>query len=164
MVNSRETMKWSDLYKRDVNILSEGRVAGIVDDFYLKEGTNAIYALKVHTRIEGDFALPASAIEAIEPEAVTVKSAEMLTKALPPLPLGSTLISCKVVGEKGEELGTVNEIWLGIVPPVALRVAAFEMASNSARSHHNKGFTANAIVRYEDGLIVIQEQIAHHLR
>lgn len=172
MANNGETIKWSKLHGMDVQILSEGKSAGVIEDFYVKvktegpalESTASIYALKVRTRVEGARVLPASAIETIGPNAVIVKNAEMLARELPPLPLGSSLLARKVAGENGHALGTISEIWLGTVPPSALRIAAFELANNTGRSHRrSRGFTANAVMRYEDEKIVVQEQIARHL-
>lgn len=171
MANNGETIKWSALRGMNVQILSEGRSAGVIEDFYIKvktygqaiENTASIYALKVRTRVEGALALPASAIETIGPDAVIVKNTEMLARELPPLPPGSGLIGRKVVGENGRELGTISEIWLGIVPPSALRIAGFELANHDKRSQRRRGFTANSVVRYEEDGIVVQEQIARHL-
>jgi|GEM_PF-999236 len=171
MANNGETIKWSDLLGMNVQILSEGRSAGVIEDFYVKvkaygsaiENTASIYALKVRTRVEGVRALPGSAIEAIGPDGVIVKNAETLARELPPLPLGSRLIARKVVGENGHALGKISEIWLGIVPPSALRIAGFELDNHTGRSHRRRGFTANSVLRYEDDVIVVQEQIARHL-
>ncbi len=171
MANNGGTIKWSDLRGMNVQILSEGRSAGIIEDFYIKvktygqtiEDTASVYALKVRTRVEGARSLPASAIETIGPDAVIVKNAEMLARELPPLPLGSSLIARKVVGENGRALGTISEVKLGIVPPSALRIAVFELANHDKRSRRHRGFTANSVTRYEDDVIVVQEQIARHL-
>lgn len=171
MANNGETIKWSALRGMNVQILAEGRSAGIVEDFYIKvktygqaiENTATVYALKVRTRIEGDRVLPGSAIETIGPDAVIVKNAETLARELPPLPLGSSLMGRKVQGENGRILGTISEIWLGIVPPSALRIAGFELENHTGRAHRHRGFTANSVLRYEDDVIVVQEQIARHL-
>src|SRR5216684_2774073 len=69
---------WLDLRGLPVTLPSEGRWAGIVDDFYYKEGTNAVYALRVKTGFLGFKALAASAISTIDLGAVTIANEQML--------------------------------------------------------------------------------------
>ena len=97
---------WFDLRGLPVNIPSEGRSVGTVDDFYYKVGTNAIYALRVKTGLSGFKALAASAISTIEQNAVTIASQEMLIDEsnggdLTDLPLGNNfgLINFAYVGQ-----------------------------------------------------------------
>src|SRR5258708_9557900 len=83
---------WLDLRGLPVTLPSEGRRAGIVDDFYYKEGTNAVYALRVKTGFLGFKALAASAIRTIALLAVTIANEQMLIDesncgAFTPMPL-----------------------------------------------------------------------------
>src|SRR5260370_41328729 len=57
---------WLDLRGLPVTIPSEGRRAGIVDDFYYKEHTTAINALRVKPGFLGFKAMAASAIRTID--------------------------------------------------------------------------------------------------
>src|SRR5215470_17424108 len=121
---------WLDLRGLPVIIPREGRRVGIVDDFYYKEGTNAVYALRVKSGFLGFKVLATSAISTIELRAVTVASEQMLIDEsnsgdLTQLPLGSNLLAYKVLSESGAFLGTVGNILLATYPPVALHIAAF---------------------------------------
>ncbi len=106
---------WLDLRGLAVTIPGEGRSVGKVDDFYYKEDTNAVYALRVKQRIYGFKALATSAISTIGPDAVTVANEQMLIDEsndgeLSQLPLGNNLLSYKVLSESGTLLGTVGNI------------------------------------------------------
>jgi sporulation protein YlmC with PRC-barrel domain len=162
MSNNVTVRKWSDISNLEVVIPSEGRSVGKVVDFYLKDDDNAVYALCIHTRLLGDFALPVTGIKSIDEQSVTIPSEQMLTKALPPLTRGQDLPGRNVVDEEGKSLGVVGEVWLATDTPVALRVVAFERAADN--HHYVRKFTADEVVRYEDDSIVIYDKAARRLQ
>jgi sporulation protein YlmC with PRC-barrel domain len=165
MANDNSMKKWSELCGLAVYVPKEGKSLGVIEDFFFKEGTNSVYALLVRTHVLGDYVLPVSAIKTIEPERVTIDNENLLIKAHPPLSRIGNLRGHKVMGESGTKVGTVGEIWLGINPPTALRVAAIELASPSEQHvHHPKAFTADAVAMYNADTIVIHDQVARKLR
>jgi hypothetical protein len=152
---------WFDLRGLPVNIPSEGRNAGLVEDFYYKAGTNAIYALRIQTGLSGFKALAASAISTIDQNAVTIASQEMLIDEsnggdLTELPLGNNLSGYTVLSESGRYLGTIEGIQLAIYPPVALRIAAFQLASG-------KTFSAEEVTNYGRNELYILDKAAKRL-
>ena len=152
---------WFDLRGLPVNIPSEGRSIGTVEDFYYKVGTNAIYALRIKTGLSGFRALAASAISTIEQNAVTIASEEMLIDEsnggdLTELPLGNNLLAYNVLSESGTSLGTIESILLATYPPVALRIAAFQLAGG-------KTFSAKEVTDYGRGEIYILDKVAKRL-
>jgi uncharacterized protein YrrD len=155
------TRSWFELRGLPVTIPGEGRRVGIVDDFYYKDGTNAIYALRVKTGLSGFKALSASAISTIMQNAVTVASEQMLIDEsnggdLTEFPLGSNLLSYNVLSENGTSLGTVGNILLATNPPVALRIAAFQIAGG-------KTFSAQEVTSYGKSEIYILDKVARRL-
>jgi len=163
MENHKTMRKWSELHELKVVVPSEGKIVGNVTDFLFKAGTNAVYALRVHTRVNGDYTLPVTGIKSIENDRINILNAQMLTKAVPGFAQGHSLIARKVVSEKGNEIGTVKDVLLGIEPIVAMRVAGIEV-SNGSFKHHNQGFAADAVTRYEDGTIFVDEKLARKLK
>jgi len=152
---------WFELNGLPVTIPGEGRSVGTVDDFYYKDGTNAIYALRVKTGLSGFKALASSAISTIARDAVTVASEQMLIDEsnggdLTELPLGSNLFSYRVLSESGTSLGTVGNILLATNPPVALRIAAFQLAGG-------KTFSAKEVTGYGKGEVYILDKVAKRL-
>ncbi len=152
---------WFDLRGLPVTIPSEGRSVGIVDDFYYDAGSNAIYALRVKSGLSGFKALAASAISTIAQNAVTVASEEMLIDEsnggdLTDLPLGNNLLSYKALSESGNSLGTIENILLATNPPVALRIAAFQLAGG-------KIFSAEEVTSYGRGELFILDKVAKRL-
>jgi uncharacterized protein YrrD len=152
---------WFDLRGLPVNIPSEGRSAGIVDDFYYKAGTNAIYALRIKTSLSGYMALAASAISTIDKNAVTIANPEMLIDEsnggdLTELPLGNNLLGYDVLSESGNSLGSIKSILLATYPPVALRIAAFQLASG-------KTFSAEEVTDYGRSELYILDKVAKRL-
>jgi len=121
MENNKTVRKWSELHELKVVVPSEGKIVGNVTDFLFKEGTNAVYALRVHTRVNGDYTLPVTGIKSIEDDRITIINAQMLTKAMPSFAQGHSLIARKVVSEKGSEIGTVKDVLLGVKPIVVLQ-------------------------------------------
>jgi uncharacterized protein YrrD len=159
--NYNSIRNWFDLRGLPVTIPGEGRSLGTVDDFYYKAGTNAIYALRVKTGLSGFKALAASAISTIVRNAVTVASEEMLIDEsnggdLTDLPLGNNLLSSEVLSESGTSLGTVGNILLATNPPVALRIAAFQLVGG-------KTFSAQEVTDYGKSEIYILDKVARRL-
>ncbi|GCE18922.1 PRC-barrel domain-containing protein [Dictyobacter kobayashii] len=162
MDNNQAIRKWSELYKLDVVVPGEGKALGKVEDFFFKEGSNAIYALCVRTRLHGDLSLPVTGIVAIEKDKVTIRNAQMLARALPPLARGQQLLSRKVVGTKDKELGTVKDVVLSVEPPITTRIVGYEMLRGSSSTT----FGSDVISHYndEDNSIRIYDQSAKSLR
>jgi sporulation protein YlmC with PRC-barrel domain len=164
MQNARATRRWSELHQLNVVDPNEGKILGQVEDFFVQEGTNAIYALSIHTRLYGNLTLPVTGIKAIERDRVTVKNAQMLLKAVPPFLHGHSLVSRKVVGEKGKSVGSVRDLILGVEPPSTMRIAGFEVA-NGASDRHKQLFTADSLARYDDKheALIVDDKAARHL-
>jgi sporulation protein YlmC with PRC-barrel domain len=162
MQSNQTTHKWSDIYKMDVVVPEMGKSLGKVEDFYFQEGTNAIYALSVRTRLHGDLSLPVTGIVAIEKDRVTIRNQQMLTKAIPPFTRGQKLLTRKVLGENGTTVGDVKDLLLGIDPPFTMWVIGFEIIRGSKGST----FSADGIARYDDeaNTLVIHDQVAKKLR
>ncbi|GHO86715.1 hypothetical protein [Dictyobacter formicarum] len=162
MENNQAIRKWSEMYKLDVFVPGEGKSLGKVEDFFFKEGSNAVYALCVSTRLHGDMSLPVTGIVAIEKDRVAIRNAQMLARALPPLGRGQQLLSRKVVGVKDRELGTVKDVVLAINPPVTMRVAGFEMLRGSSLL----SFSSEVVSHYndDDNSIRVYDQSAKSLR
>jgi uncharacterized protein YrrD len=159
MPNQKNVRKWSELRGLKVAILSQGKNAGIVEDFYFQLGTNSIYALGVRTPLAGIKALPANAIKDIVGDAVIIDSERMLTTRIPPFPLGSSLLQATVKGENEKEAGTITEILIGTVPVNALRVVGYEVTDNaSRRSNRHKVLGADAVLHYDESLMVVDNQ------
>src|SRR5215469_3560708 len=165
MPNARTTRKWSELYHLDVVDPKQGKILGQVEDFFVQEGTNAIYALSVHTRLYGNLTLPVTGIKAVEDKRVTVKNEQMLAKAVPPFLHGHSLVSRKVVSEKGNAVGSVKDLILGVERPSAMYIAGFEIADGASDAHKH-AFTADSVVRYDDehDALIINDKVAQRLR
>src|SRR5947209_2892199 len=116
MENGQATRKWSDIYKMDVTVPELGKSLGKIEDFFFKEGTNAIYAFSVRTRLHGDLTLPVTGIVAVEKDRVTIRNPQMLAKAVPPFTRGKQLPGRKVFGESGSEVGNVKDLLIGVDP------------------------------------------------
>ncbi|HZT99061.1 MAG TPA: PRC-barrel domain-containing protein [Ktedonobacteraceae bacterium] len=160
MSNNEIVRKWSEIRGRTVMLPSEGRAVGTVVDFYFKPETNYVDAFCVRTRLHGDLALPATGISSISKDAITIPNAQVLLKALPPFPKGENLLSHKVTGERGADLGTVGDVLIGFRPPV-LWIAGFEVTKGR---HSNKVLDADDVMEYREDGLVIQEQAARSLR
>ena len=160
-MNNNETIrKWSELRGMTVTLPGEGRTAGTVVDFYFKPETNYIDALCIRTRLLGDFALPATGISSIGKDTIIIPNAEVLLRALPPFPKGETLLSRKVNGERGADLGMVGDVLIGFRPPV-LWIAGFELTKGRGSI---KVLDADDVIDYQEETLVVQEQAARSLR
>lgn len=165
MPNAKTTRRWSELHHLNVVDPKQGTILGQVEDFFVQEGTNAIYALSIHTRLYGNLTLPVTGIKAVEGKRVTVKNAQMLAKAVPPFLPGHSLVSRKVVGENGNTVGSVHDLILGVEPPSIMRIAGFEVA-NGASNQRKHVVTADSLRRYDDGhdALIVDDEIAKRLR
>lgn len=157
--------KWSELRGIAVTIPGEGRKVGVVEDFFFKAGTNEVDSLLIHRGLQGHFSLPARGIRAIEMTAVTLPHEQVLLRVIPILPSGNGLLTYKVVGESGTEVGSVEEVWLAINPPLALRIAALELASPAGkRAGHPRRVGGDEVLHYRNDTVVIDDQDARRLR
>lgn len=154
---------WSELRGLPVVIPGQGRSAGTVTDFYYKLETNSIYALRVRSSTFGDGAriLSASAIRSIERDAVTIASDVMLIPEansghLVELPTGSSLLSRVVKNEDGDEVGKVSGVLVATDPPIALRIAAYQLENGGQ-------FSANEVTEYGGNVIYILNKAASRL-
>jgi len=152
---------WFDLRGLPVNIPSEGRSVGTVEDFYYKVGTNAIYALRIKTDLSGFKALAASAISTIDQKGATIANQEMLIDEsnggdITELPLGNNLLGYSVLSENGTSLGTIEGVLLATYPPVALRISAFQLASG-------KTFSAMEVTKFGRNELYILDKAAKRL-
>jgi len=161
-LNSYNSIRnWFDLRGLPVNIPSEGRSVGTVEDFYYQVGTNAIYALRVKVGFSGFNALSASAISTIDRNAVTIVSQEMLIDEsnggdLTELPLGNGLLTYHVLSESGTALGNIENIFIATYPLVALRIEAYQLASG-------KIVYAKEVTSYGRNEIYILDKVAKRL-
>ena len=152
---------WSELRGVPVVIPSEGRNAGTVEDFYYKLEINSIYALRVNVGIDGYRVLSASAIRSIERASITIASDLMLIEEansghLLELPTSSSLLSSIVKSEDGNTLGKVSGILLATDPPVALRIAAYQL-------DNGRQFSANEVTDYDGNVMYILNKAANRL-
>lgn len=152
---------WSELRGMPVVIPREGRSAGTVEDFYFKLEINSIYALRVKVGIGGYLILSASAIDTIERAAITIASDSMLIEEansghLLELPTSSSLLSSVVKSEDGNTLGKVSGIVLATDPPVALRIAAYQL-------DNGRQFSANEVTNYDGNVMYILNKAANRL-
>lgn len=152
---------WFHLRGLPVMIPSEGRRVGTVTDFFYKAGTNSVYALRVKVGVVGNRALTANAISSIARDAIIIASDTMLIDEsndgqLSQLPMGSTLLGSRVKSESGRELGTVSDIFLETDPPVALHIAAIQLAGG-------KRFSANEVTGYNGSEIFLLDKAARRL-
>ncbi|GCE10868.1 PRC-barrel domain-containing protein [Tengunoibacter tsumagoiensis] len=161
MANPKDTRKWSELYHLDVYLTREGRSLGKVEDFFVRTGSSALYALSVRTRLHGDLTLPVTGITAVEADRITVPNAQVLLTAVPPYLHGKTLLGRKIVSLKEQELGTVKDVVLTVNPPLALRVSALEVTQG--KSEHTKVFTSDGIASYDDNVVTVDDFIAKKL-
>ena len=164
MEHNGTVRKWSELKKLPVFVPTEKRNLGTVEDFYFKGGTNAIYALRVGTRVDGEWALPITGIVEVGSDHVAIINGQMMTRALPPLPQAEDLTGKKVMSESGDEVGIVGEIYLATDTPVALRITGIELASSAKRrSGRARAFSAADIVDYVDDTVIIYDHAARRL-
>jgi sporulation protein YlmC with PRC-barrel domain len=157
--------KWSELRGMAVTIPGEGRKVGVVEDFLFKAGTNEVDSLLVRIARQEQRALSTWGISAIEKDAVTLPHDQVLLTAIPVLPSGNSLLTYKIVGEGGTEVGSVGEIWLAVKPPVAMHIAALDLASPAGkRDGHARRIAGDEVLHYTNDTVVIDDQDARRLR
>jgi sporulation protein YlmC with PRC-barrel domain len=159
-----EFMSWGDLSGKPILIAGQGRQAGVVEDFYYNPGTQAISALRVRTSLQGYRILLPSAIRTIERAGVTIANPEMLideANAGPvyQLPTGNRLPGFRILTERGEEVGRVRDLRLGVSPPVALRISSFELENRKARR-----LSAHEITSFGDDSLTVMNQVGEAIR
>jgi len=171
MQNTTTTRKWSDLKGLAVIAIDTGIKAGSLEDFFFDPQHNSVYALQVKVGLFSHLALPTSDINAIGVDAVTFTTEGQLIKAnsdeiIAKMPLGSTVLSYRVLSEGGTVIGKVGNIILDVSVPTALKVVAFELAAGlRARiSKHYPTFEASQVGRYGGDVIVIPDAIAAALQ
>ncbi|MEO8970063.1 MAG: PRC-barrel domain-containing protein [Ktedonobacteraceae bacterium] len=166
--------KWSDLKDLAVVAIANGSKVGTLEDFYfdpsVNPAANSIRGFRVKTGMFSHRALPASAINAIGTDAVTIDDEEMLRHEkddaeFSTLPLGQSLLSYKVMSEGGTLIGTIGNILLDITTPTALHIYAFELSGGlrSRISGHYSTFYAQQVVRYGQDVLVIPDAIGTEL-
>src|SRR3989440_9000358 len=133
MDNKPTTRKWTEIRGLAVVALDTGLKAGTVDDFYFETESNNVRGLRVKTGLSGYKELPTNGISAIGRDAITTANQERVIEEshdgrIPTLPLGHSLLSCRVMSESGDLIGAAGNIILSTHPPIALRVVAFELA------------------------------------
>ena len=168
MDNKPTTRKWTDILGLAVVALDTGLKAGTVDDFYFETESNVLRGLRVKTGLSGYKELPSNGISAIGSDTITTANQEMVIDEshdgrIPTLPLGHNLLSCRVVSESGDLVGTVGNLILNTHPPIALRVVAFELAPGERITKSHRTFSAQEVTHYEQDVIVIFDRAARQL-
>ena len=158
MVSTSTMKRWSALRGLSVIIPSQGRKAGVIEDFFFKAGTGNVDSFLVNTGLQGLRALPTSGISSVTDTAITIPHEEVLIRALPVLPSGNGLLSYKIAGETVGEVGQVGAVVLEITPPV-MRIAALELAGKRGLR-----ILGDEVLHYHQGVIVIDDQDARRLR
>ncbi|MHB8600110.1 MAG: PRC-barrel domain-containing protein [Ktedonobacteraceae bacterium] len=166
--------KWTDLKDLAVVAIANGSKVGTLDDFYfdpsVNPAANSIRGFRIKTGMFSHRVLPASVINAIGTDAVTIDDEEMLhhekdEAEFSTLPLGQSLLSYKVMSEGGTLIGTIGNMLLDITTPNALHIYAFELSGGlrSRISGHYSTFYAQQVVRYGQDVLVIPDAIGTEL-
>ncbi|HEV2656414.1 MAG TPA: PRC-barrel domain-containing protein [Ktedonobacteraceae bacterium] len=171
MQNTTATRRWSELKGLAVVTINTGQKAGTIDDFYFNSQGNSVPALRIKTSLIGHRVLLSGNINAIGVDAVTFVDPEHLIKEnddelLKTLPVGSTVLSYRVLSQGGTVIGTIGNIVLDISVPAALKVVAFELSAGiRARiSGHYPTFDAAQVVQYGRDVIVVPDAIGEALQ
>lgn len=171
MQNTPLIRKWSDLRGLAAVAINTGEKAGSIDDFYFNPQGNSVPALQIKTGFIGRRVLLSSNINAIGADAITFVDPEHLIKEhdnelLKTLPVGSTMLSYRVLSEGGTVIGTVGNIVFDISVPTALKVVAFELSAGlRARiSGHYPIFDAAQVTQFGRDVIVVPDAIAEALQ
>jgi uncharacterized protein YrrD len=171
MQNTTATRRWSELKGLAVVTINTGQKAGTIDDFYFNAQGNTVPALRIKTSLLGHHALLSGNVTAIGADAVTFARSDQLIKEnddelLKTLPLGSSMLSYRVLSQGGTVIGTIGNIVLDISVPAALKVVAFELSAGlRARiSGHYPTFDASQVVQYGRDVIVVPDTIGEALQ
>jgi uncharacterized protein YrrD len=146
---------WNDLRGKAINVNGQGRQIGLIENFYYEPSTNSINALRVNAGLKGYRILLSSAIASLSRDGATIANEHMLideANAGPvyQFPLGDSLIGNPVSTEKGEDLGTIRDVLLGISPPVALHILAFELTGGTRQR-----VSANEIASFGEATVIV---------
>jgi len=171
---SQSIKKWSDLKNLAVVAIANGSKVGTLDDFYFDPSvsptTNAIRGFRVKTGMFSHRVLPASSINAIGTDAVTIDNENMLLHEkdeaeFATLPMGQSLLNYKVMSESGTFIGSVGNVLLDITTSNILSVYAFELSGGlrSRISGHYSTFYAQQVVSYGQDVLVIPDAIGIEL-
>lgn len=168
MVDTSSLRKWALIQGLPIIALDSTLTAGIIEDFYFEPDTNAVRAFRVKRGILGYRSVPANVIVSIERDRITVANDQMVVeedhdRRLSQLPLGHELFGYKAVSESGHALGTVSNIILDTQPPIALRIAAYEIVAENGRGR-GRMLNADEISLYEDRTIYVLDSAAKALR
>ncbi len=164
MNNNKFIRTWSDLY--GLTVVTAGKRLGTVEDFYFEPETNAVRALRINTGILGYRELMASAIKAIGLNTITIANEYMLAEErtdgrLPTALSGQSLLSYKVISEKGKLVGKVSNVLIDTSTPMTLRVVGFELGGDSRGRHPI--FAAKEVTAYEGDTMYILDKVAKQL-
>ncbi|MGB8344899.1 MAG: PRC-barrel domain-containing protein [Ktedonobacteraceae bacterium] len=168
MVDTSSLRKWALIQGLPVIALNSTLTVGIIEDFYFEPDTNAVRAFRVKRGILGYRSVPANAIAGIERDRVTVINDQMVVeedhdRRLSQLPLGHDLFAYKVMSESGAALGIISNIILDTQPPIALRIAAYEIVAENGRGR-GKMLNADEVTLYEDRTMYVLDTAAKALR
>lgn len=168
MVDTSTLRKWALIQGLPIIALDSTLTVGIIEDFYFEPDTNAVRAFRIKRGILGYRSVPANAIVGIERDRVTIPNDQMAVeeahdRRLSQLPLGHELFGYKVRSESGQALGTVSGVIMDTYPPVALRIAAYEIVAENGRGR-SKMLNADEISIYEDRVIYVLDSAAKALR
>jgi uncharacterized protein YrrD len=149
---------WFALRGLPVSIPTEGRNAGVVEDFYFMLDTCRVYALRVRVGILGTRLLTTNAIRSIERDAVTIASEMMLIEeshggSYDEMHLGHALIGQEVRNESERSLGKISDIILDTQPVAALRVA--ELVLDGGRT-----FSATEVTAQRNDVVYVLDKVA----
>jgi sporulation protein YlmC with PRC-barrel domain len=75
------------------------------------------------------------------------------------LPTGNRLPGFRILTERGEEVGRVRDLRLGVSPPVALRISSFELENRKARR-----LSAHEITSFGDDSLTVMNQVGEAIR
>lgn len=166
--------KWSDLKGMAVVAIDNGAKVGTLEDFYfdpsVNPAANTIRGFRVKIGMFSHRALPASSINAIGTDAVTIDNEDMLLHEkdeaeFATLPMGQSLLNYKVMSESGTFIGNIGNMLLDSTTPNALNIYAFELSGGlrSRISGHYSTFYALQVVRYGQDVLVIPDTVGTEL-
>lgn len=162
--------KWSTIKGMSIVTIDSGKRVGTVDDFYFIASDHAVRALLVKTGLFGHRALMSSTLNAIGQDAITIKDENELIpehsdSQLSTTPLGSSLLSYKILSESGVFIGTVHDILLDASNSATLRVDSYEL-QGGLRERWSGEYTSirvEHVVRYGQDVIIVKDEVAEAL-
>lgn len=168
MNNAPSLRKWTAMQGMPVVALDTTNTVGIIEDFYFEPDTSAVRAFRLKRGVLGYASVPANYINTIERDRVTVMNERAVIvedhdRRLSQLPLGHDLFSYKVKSESGDDLGVVGNIIFETQPPIALHIAAYEIAAQNGRGRPRL-LNAAEVTAYEDKTIYVLDTATKALR